>query len=330
MFNVYDSTLQKNISVWDMILLWTRRKQGGLIRMKERDKPLMEIVLSFPKVGGQNKIREMFDVSDVAPGMLLMVVTDRISAFDVVMESGISRKGEVLNRISSYWFKQTRNICPNHLYTDDFRNFPKALQQELMPYKEVLKGRSMLVQKADVIPYECIVRSYLLGSAFASYEQTGKICGIPLPEGLKKGDKLPVPIFTPSTKAEYGQHDQNISWKRMASDIGRKTALVLEMFSLKIFEYMSAELSLKGIELYDAKFEFGFVDDGDGNALLTLIDEISPDSFRISSGNDKDILRNWLMSVGYDKKTPIELPDWLVDKLSNAYIQTCREITNPV
>lgn len=306
-------------------------KTRRMIRMDKKEEPLMDIDLPFPLVGigKRNKIRRMFDLDKVAPGVSLMVPTDKISAFDVVMKSGILRKGEVLNRISSYWFNKTSGICPNHMISDDFWDFPEM--EKLMPYKEQLKGRSMLIKKADVVPYECIVRSRLLGSAFASYEKTGEICGIELPKGMEEGDKLPNFIFTPSTKAEYGQHDQNISWDRMADEIGKSVTAMLEMFSLKIFEHMSAELARRGIELYDAKFEFGFVDDGDGNVLLTLIDEVgTPDCMRISSGNDKDILRNWLVFHGFHKKAPMELPARLANKISRAYVETCRKITNPV
>ena len=290
--------------------------------MDRKEKPLMEINLPF-RLLSSGKIRRIFDLGKILPGKLLIVTLDVISAFDVVMNNGVLRKGKVLNEISAFHFKQTAGICPNHLITADFDSFPPALQKKLADYRELLIGRVMLVKKAKVIPVECIVRGRLLGSAWKAYQKDGAICGIELPAGMNKGDRLPAPIFTPSTKAEYGKHDENISFEEMAKIVGFKTAQLLRAYSLSLFCELANQAQLKGVELTDTKFEFGYL-----NGKIIQIDESgTPDSSRFDPDLSKQIIRDYLESISYDKKTPIYLPQKIIDKTSKNYLKIHEIIT---
>ena len=287
-----------------------------------KKEPLMKIDLPFKRLSS-GKVREIFDLERILPGRLLIVTTDRVSAFDVVMKNGVPNKGIVLNGISAFQFKRTGGICPNHLITADFDSFPPVLREALADYKEVLSGRVMLVEKAKVIPVECIVRAYLLGSAWKAYQKDGAICGIELPAGMNKGDRLPAPIFTPSTKAEYGKHDENISFEEMAKIVGFKTAQLLRAYSLSLFCELANQAQLKGVELTDTKFEFGYL-----NGKIIQIDESgTPDSSRFDPDLSKQIVRDYLESISYDKKTPIYLPQKIIDKTSKNYLKIHEIIT---
>jgi phosphoribosylaminoimidazole-succinocarboxamide synthase len=287
---------------------------------------VMGVNLPLPRVDRKTKIRELYDTSEFMRGTLLMVSTDKVSAFDIVMLSGIPGKGEVLNRTSEYWFKQTEQICPNHFITADFSALPKELQDVLEPYQSVLEGRFMLVLRTRPIPVECIPRNRLLGSVKDSYKKTGRICGIELPKGLKEGDRFQATIFTSSTKAEIGKHDENISFEEMIKIVGLKTARILRAYSLSIYSYIAVEAFIRGVEVPDTKFEFGY--DEDGN-IIQNDESGTGDSSRFNPDYSKQPLRNWLKleSTGWDGETPIELPEDVVLKTSRDYIKGCEILT---
>jgi len=267
----------------------------------------------------QGKVRDIFDTGE----SLLMVTTDRLSAFDVVLPDIIPDKGKVLNQISVFWFKQMETIVNNHIITTNVNEYPK----EFKSYSDALDKRSMLVKKAEPLPVECIVRGYITGSGWSSYQKEGHICGIKLPKGLKESDKLAQPLFTPSTKAEIGDHDINISFDEAVKLIGSDTASKLRDLSLEIYK-KGAEYALsKGIIIADTKFEFGMLD-----GEIILIDEIlTPDSSRFWPLNeyepgrgqnsfDKQYVRDWLVESGWDKKPPgPKLPQEVIDRTSKTY-----------
>jgi len=267
----------------------------------------------------QGKVRDIFDTGD----SLLMVTTDRLSAFDVVLPDIIPDKGKVLNQISVFWFKQMENIVKNHIITTHVNDYPKNFR----PHSDALDKRSMLVKKAEPLPVECIVRGYITGSGWSSYQKEGHVCGIKLPKGLKESDKLEQPLFTPSTKADVGDHDINISFDETVKLIGLKKAEELKDLSLGIYE-KGAEYALsKGIIIADTKFEFGLLDD-----KIILIDEIlTPDSSRFwplseyepgksQNSFDKQYVRDWLINSGWDKKHPgPKLPQQVIDRTSRTY-----------
>ncbi|RLB97560.1 MAG: phosphoribosylaminoimidazolesuccinocarboxamide synthase [Deltaproteobacteria bacterium] len=267
----------------------------------------------------QGKVRDIFDTGD----SLLMVTTDRLSAFDVVLPDIIPDKGKVLNQISVFWFKQMENIVKNHIITTHVNDYPKNFR----PHSDALDKRSMLVKKAEPLPVECIVRGYITGSGWSSYQKEGHVCGIKLPKGLKESDKLEQPLFTPSTKADVGDHDINISFDETVKLIGLKKAEELKDLSLGIYE-KGAEYALsKGIIIADTKFEFGLLDDE-----IILIDEIlTPDSSRFwplseyepgksQNSFDKQYVRDWLINSGWDKKHPgPKLPQQVIDRTSRTY-----------
>lgn len=293
---------------------------------------LTEIDLPLPRFyeKGKTKVREVFDVSEIAPRTLLIVATDRVSAYDVVFLNGIPGKGKVLTKISAYWFRATRNICPNHFITDNFNEFPEKLRKILQPYKRDLKDRTMLVVKIakdDKINVECVVRGNLLGSAHDSYQETGQICGIQLPLRLKKGDKLPAPIFTPAYKAPRGEHDENITFERMIEIVGLETAQLLRAYSMSLYCYMANLSSLKGVGIPDTKYEFGWLTFQKGKIIIQTDESGTPDSSRYEPDYSKQPLRDFLNSIGFDKKTPIELPADVVKKTSAEYIKGCQIIT---
>jgi phosphoribosylaminoimidazole-succinocarboxamide synthase len=274
----------------------------------------------------RGKVRDIYDLGD----HLLLVATDRISAFDVVLPNGIPGKGGVLTRISVYWFEQMEDIVRNHLTAENIRDFPGKLHK----YAHVLEGRSMLVKKAKPIPIECVVRGYLSGSAWKEYTRSGSVCGIQLPEGLAESSRLPQPIFTPSTKEEEG-HDINISFQDAESIVGGELAAMLRDTSLRIYSKASEMAEQKGIIIADTKFEFGLYDD-----RLMLIDELlTPDSSRFWSlkdhapgrnqdSYDKQIVRDYLLTLKWDKTYPgPELPPAIIEKTAGRYQEILRIIT---
>ena len=274
----------------------------------------------------RGKVRDIYDAGE----NLLMVATDRISAFDFILPDEIPFKGEVLNRISAFWFDKFANIVPNHLVSIDPADFP----EEFAEYRDYLAGRAMLVKKAQTIPIECIVRGYLTGSGKKTYDENGTVCGIQLPEGLTEASKLPEPLFTPSTKAEIGDHDENISFERCCEIVGEDIATQIRDLSLKIYKAAAECAATRGIIIADTKFEFGVID-----GKVTLIDEcLTPDSSRfwpaasyeegkIQPSYDKQFVRNWL-KANWDMtgETP-HLPAEVIDGTSERYREAFQIIT---
>lgn len=274
----------------------------------------------------RGKVRDIYDAGE----NLLMVATDRISAFDFILPDEISFKGEVLNRISAFWFDKFADIVPNHLVSIDPADFP----EEFAEYRDYLAGRAMLVKKAQTIPIECIVRGYLTGSGKKTYDENGTVCGIQLPEGLTEASKLPEPLFTPSTKAEIGDHDENISYERCCEIVGEDIATQIRDLSLKIYKAAAEYAATRGIIIADTKFEFGVID-----GKVTLIDEcLTPDSSRfwpaasyeegkIQPSYDKQFVRNWL-KANWDMtgETP-HLPAEVIDGTSERYREAFQIIT---
>ena len=274
----------------------------------------------------KGKVRNVYDLGD----QLLIVVTDRISAFDVVFDELIPNKGTVLNSISAFWFDFTKDVIGNHVITTDVDKYPK----ELSAFKEELQGRSMLVKKVEMLPAECIVRGYLEGSGLKEYQKTGTVCGIKLPAGLKQADKLPEPIFTPSTKESEG-HDINVSFEVLCEKIGLEMAQKLKDASLKLYEKASKHAESKGLILADTKFEFGMLD-GElvvGDEMFTpdssrfwAMDEYQPG--RAQKSFDKQYLREYLESITWDKQPPApELPQEVIRKTEEKYIEAYERIT---
>ena len=274
----------------------------------------------------RGKVRDIYDAGE----NLLMVATDRISAFDFILPDEIPFKGEVLNRISAFWFDKFADIVPNHLVSIDPADFP----EEFAEYRDYLAGRAMLVKKAQTIPIECIVRGYLTGSGKKTYDENGTVCGIQLPEGLTEASKLPEPLFTPSTKAEIGDHDENISFERCCEIGGEDIAAQIRDLSLRIYKAAAEYAATRGIIIADTKFEFGVID-----GKVTLIDEcLTPDSSRfwpaasyeegkIQPSYDKQFVRNWL-KANWDMtgETP-HLPAEVIDGTSERYREAFQIIT---
>ncbi len=289
----------------------------------EESGAVMELNLTLPRVNKDTKIREMYDTGDFEEGTLLMIATDKVSVKDKVLLSGIPGKGEVLTRISADWFRQTEQICPNHFITDNFDQLSWELQRLLEPYKSILAGRFMLVRRTKPILAECIVRGKLLGSVRGVYKKTGEIYGIKLPKGLKEGERFRAPIFTPSTKAKYGEHDENITFEQTIKLVGLDTARTIRDRSLGVYSYIANTASAKRIEVPDTKFEFGYNEFG----KIIQIDETgTPDSSRYIPDYSKQPLRDWLDSIGWDG-TPIELPEEIIEKTSRDYIKGCEILT---
>ncbi|KAG2011261.1 phosphoribosylaminoimidazole-succinocarboxamide synthase [Coprinopsis cinerea AmutBmut pab1-1] len=264
----------------------------------------------FPdlKLVSQGKVRDIYATS--SPDHLLFVATDRISAYDVILKNGIPDKGKLLTTISLFWFKKLADIIPNHFVTDKIEEMPA----EIHKYRDQLEGRAMLVRKAEVVPLEAIVRGYITGSAWSEYKKTGTVHKIPLPEGLVESQKFPEPLFTPSTKAEQGAHDENISPQQAAELIGKELYEKISKVALELYTTAAEYALAKGVILADTKFEFGLVPSADGTSKdLILIDEVlTPDSSRYwplagySVGKsqpsfDKQYLRDWLVSAGFKK-----------------------------
>ena len=275
----------------------------------------------------RGKVRDIYDLGE----HLLIVTSDRISAFDVIMNEGIPRKGYVLTQISKFWFEQMRDILPNHIVATEVEDFPAAAQ----PYRDQLEGRSMLVKKAQPLPIECIVRGYISGSGWKEYQKSGTICGIDLPTGLKESDKLPEPIFTPSTKAELGAHDENISFDQAVELCGREVAEQVRDFSLTIYQRARDIAATKGIIIADTKFEFGLMD----GQLIWIDEALTPDSSRFwpkdqyrpggaQPSFDKQFLRDYLETLDWNKQAPPPpLPDEIVRKTSEKYQEALTRLT---
>jgi phosphoribosylaminoimidazole-succinocarboxamide synthase len=272
------------------------------------------------------KVRDIYEVEDC----LLLIATDRISAFDVVLPNGIPGKGRVLTQISLYWFRQMEEIIKNHIVATEVTDYPSVCHQ----YAHQLEGRSMLVKKAVPLPIECIVRGYLSGSGWKEYSKKGTVCGMKLPDGLVESSKLSSPIFTPSTKAEEG-HDINISFEEMVKIVGKETGEKLRDVSLKVYTRARDLAGQKGIIIADTKFEFGMFD----NQLILIDEVLTPDSSRFWSAKnyqpgkgqdsyDKQIVRDYLLSLDWDQTYPGPvLPDYIVEKAIARYKEICEIIT---
>ena len=275
----------------------------------------------------QGKVRDIYEFAD----RLLLVATDRISAFDYVLGSGIPDKGKVLTQLSEFWFEQTRDIVVNHLITTDVSQYPAELQGDA----DMFAGRSMLVQKTDSIPIECVARGYLSGSGWKDYRATGTVCGVPLPPGLQESDRLPAPIFTPATKATSG-HDVNISQVEAGRIIGDQLIVTLRELTLQLYAFGVAHAEACGIILADTKFEFGLTGDG----RVVLIDEMmTPDSSRYwpkdqyrpggpQPSFDKQYVRDYLEQINWNKQPPVpSLPEDVVMRTRDKYLEAFRRLT---
>jgi len=290
--------------------------------------PLLETALDDLTLAARGKVRDIYDLGD----HLLIVATDRISAFDYVLGSGIPDKGKVLTQMSAFWFGLTGDVVSNHLVSIDTRDFPPAARR----HADVLEGRTMFVRKARTVPIECVVRGYLAGSGWQEYRKTGRVCGIPLPDGLREADRLPAPIFTPATKAETG-HDENVSIEQAGRLVGHDLIDRLRGISIRLYERGAAHAEARGIIVADTKFEFGLVND-DPDAIL-LIDEIlTPDSSRFwpvdqyEPGHgppsfDKQFVRDYLEQIHWNKQPPVpSLPPDVVERTRDKYLEAFRRL----
>jgi phosphoribosylaminoimidazole-succinocarboxamide synthase len=288
--------------------------------------PVVKVDLPGVPLFFRGKVREVFDLGDY----LLIVATDRISAFDYILPTPIPDKGKILTQLSLFWFDFTSSIVENHLVTGDVAGFPAELKE----CRKLLEKRSMLVRKAKRIDVECVVRGYLAGGGFKEYQEKGSISGIPLPKGLPQGGRLPQPIFTPATKASTG-HDVNISYQEMVQIVDEEIARRIRELSIEVYKTASAYGESRGIIIADTKFEFGIIDD-----RLILIDEIlTPDSSRFwprasyrpggtQLSFDKQFVRDYLETIGWDKKPPVpELPADIVEKTREKYLEAYRRLT---
>ena len=288
---------------------------------------LLETEFSDLVLHARGKVRDLYSVGE----FLLLVATDRISAFDHVLATGIPGKGKVLTQISLFWFDFLKELVPNHLITANVSEFPHELQE----YDDDLRGRSMLVKRAQMFPAECVVRGYLSGSGWKDYQANGAVCGIPLPSGLRESDKLPEPIFTPATKSLHGKHDENISFDQMVALVGARSAEKLRSLSLSIYRKASEHAESCGLILADTKFEFGTTAEG-----IILADEVlTPDSSRFwprdgyapggaQPSFDKQFVRDYLESIHWNKQAPAPgLPDDVVKKTQQKYMQAYELLT---
>ncbi len=293
---------------------------------------LLQTDLGSLPLTARGKVRDIYTLSE---DQLLFVASDRISAFDHILGSGVPDKGKILTQLSLFWFDFLQTTVPNHLITADSTAFPSTLQ----PYISQLAGRSMIVKKAKMFPVECVVRGYISGSGWKDYQQTGAVCGIQLPTGLRESDKLPEPIFTPAAKNNVG-HDENISFAHMVETIGQKPAEDLRDLTLAIYKKASDHASGKGLILADTKFEFGLAPDENGNDRIILADEVlTPDSSRYWPAEtynpggaqpsfDKQYVRDYLESIHWNKQAPApSLPDEVVARTREKYLEAFRLIT---
>jgi phosphoribosylaminoimidazole-succinocarboxamide synthase len=283
---------------------------------------------------GRGKVRDLYAIDD----HLLLVATDRISAFDHVLATGIPGKGKILTQISLFWFDLLCDIVPNHLITADVREFPAELQ----PYADQLDGRSMLVKRANMFPVECVARGYLAGSGWKDYQATQSLCGIPLPAGLQDGSRLPEPIFTPASKSQDGAHDENISYAHVENVIGADDAAELKRITLAIYARASAHAESKGLILADTKFEFGRIGNGLGNGIILADEVLTPDSSRFwDAANwkpggaqpsfDKQFVRDYLESIRWNKQAPAPaLPDDVAERTQAKYLEAFRLLTGRI
>ncbi|PMP70787.1 MAG: phosphoribosylaminoimidazolesuccinocarboxamide synthase [Calditerrivibrio nitroreducens] len=291
----------------------------------------MQVILNTNLEGlkliGRGKVRDIYDLGEY----LLIVTTDRISAFDVIMPNGIPMKGYVLTQLSKFWFEQTKDIVENHLITTDIDQMP----EEVRKHKDILKDRTMMVKKAKPYPIECVVRGYLSGSGWKDYKATGSISGIKLREGMVESEKFDEPIFTPATKEELGKHDENISFERMCEIVGKEIAEKLRELTIKVYKRALEIAEKKGIIIADTKFEFG-----NYNGNIILIDEVlTPDSSRFwfkklyqpgkpQESMDKQFLRNYLETLDWNKTAPgPELPPHIVEQTSKRYLEIMEILT---
>lgn len=297
--------------------------------MEQKNEAILKTDFDEITPAKRGKVRDIYDFGDE----LLIVATDRISAFDVVLPNGIPDKGKILTEISRFWFEKTSHIIKNHLISTSIEDFPVAIHK----HRDLVEGRSMLVKKAKPLPVECVVRGYLSGSGWNDYLENGFVCGIALEKGLVESSRLASPIFTPATKAEVGQHDENITLGRMAEIIGRELAEYLKEISIRLYNFGSKLAEEKGIIIADTKFEFGIEETGGD---LILIDEmLTPDSSRFwpkeeySPGQpqrsfDKQFVRDYLNSLGWNRKPPAPfLPPEVVEKTREKYLEALRKIT---
>jgi phosphoribosylaminoimidazole-succinocarboxamide synthase len=276
---------------------------------------------------GRGKVRDLYAVGDA----LLMVATDRISAFDHVLATGIPGKGKILTQISLFWFDLLSDLVPNHLITADVNEFPAALK----PYADQLVGRSMLVKRAKMFPVECVARGYLAGSGWKEYKASGTVCGIALPGGLLDGSRLPEPLFTPSTKSQDGSHDENISFAAVETVIGTADAAELQRLTLALYGKAHEHARAHGLILADTKFEFGRI----GNEILLADEVLTPDSSRFWEASawkpggaqasfDKQYVRDYLESIHWNKQEPAPgLPDEVVERTQAKYLEAFRRLT---
>ena len=276
---------------------------------------------------GRGKVRDLYAIDDA----LLLVASDRISAFDHVLGTGIPGKGKILTQISLFWFDLLSDIVPNHVITADVEKFPAILQ----PFADQLEGRSMLVKRAKMFPVECVARGYLAGSGWKDYRATGKVCDIPLPAGLQDGSRLPQPLFTPATKSEGGAHDENIAFELMAAQMGAAGAAELRRLTLAIYAKAAAHAQSRGLILADTKFEFGRID-----GTIILADEVlTPDSSRFwdaaawkpggpQPSFDKQFVRDYLEAIHWNKQAPApSLPDDVVERTQAKYLEAFQRLT---
>jgi len=293
-----------------------------------KETPVTTLDLGSLKPAHRGKVREMFDLGD----RLLMVATDRLSAFDVILPSGIPGKGKILTALSIAWFDALQDVVPHHYISKDPQDFPKEFQ----PFRDVLADRSVLVRRAKRLDVECVVRGYLVGSGWKDYQHTGAVSGVTLPPGLRLCDKLPESIFTPSTKAEEG-HDENISFSQMESIVGPGHAKQLRSLSLRIYEEFAQHCRTRGIIVADTKFEFGIID-----GRIALIDEVfTPDSSRFWPADkyapgrnqdsfDKQYVRDYLETQDWDKTPPGPvLPPQIVSATAERYLEAYRRLVDP-
>jgi phosphoribosylaminoimidazole-succinocarboxamide synthase len=288
---------------------------------------LLKTDLGSTPLIGRGKVRDLYVVGDA----LLMVATDRISAFDHVLGTGIPGKGKILTQISLFWFELVKDIVPNHLIATEVKDLPVELHR----YADQLEGRSMLVKRAQMFPVECVARGYIAGSGWKEYKASGTVCGIKLPAGLKDGSRLPEPLFTPSTKSQDGTHDENISFAVVENVVGANVAKELRRLTLAIYEKANKHTESRGLILADTKFEFGRIGDG-----IVLADEVlTPDSSRFWEASawkpggaqpsfDKQFVRDYLESIRWNKQAPApSLPDDVAERTLQKYLEAFRRLT---